>query len=139
MSRIKRINHIGIAVRNAEEALKFYADVLGLEVAHTEVVEREGVKTVFLPVGESSIELLEPLNADSPIAKTIEKRGEGIAHICIEVEGIDEMLKPLGEIGAVIGEAKSRPGAHGTKVAFLHPKATRGVLIELAEPAGEEH
>lgn len=133
MPRVTKLNHVGIAVRNAEEAAKFYADALGLTVEHVEIVESQGVKTVFLPVGESTLELLEATTPESPIAKHIEKRGEGIQHICLEVEDIDTMLGDLAGRGAVIGEPKARPGAHGTRVAFLHPKATGGVLIELAE------
>lgn len=138
MAGIKKINHIGVAVRNADAAAKFYAEALGLKVEHTEVVESQGVKTVFLPVGESTIELLEPTGPETTVAKAIEKRGEGIHHICFEVEGIDEMAQELKERGAVIGSGTPSEGAHGMRVVFLHPKATGGVLIELAEK-GQEH
>ncbi|MHB1004166.1 MAG: methylmalonyl-CoA epimerase [Chloroflexota bacterium] len=130
---MRKINHVGVAVRDADAAARFYAEALGLTLEHVEVVEREGVKTVFLPIGESTIELVEPTGPDSPVAKAIEKRGEGIHHLCFEVEDIDAMLSELGPRGAVIGEPVARPGAHGTRVAWLHPKVTGGVLIELAE------
>jgi methylmalonyl-CoA epimerase len=135
MPKVTKINHVGIAVKNAEAAAKFYAEALGLHVEHVEVVESQGVKTVFLPVGESTLELLEATTPESPIAKHIEKRGEGIAHICLEVENIDEMLAEPGIQRSVIGEPVAKPGAHGTRVAWLHPKATSGVLLELAEKA----
>ncbi len=139
MAVVKKIDHIGIAVKNADEAARFYAETLGLTVGHAEVVESQGVRTVFLPVGETTLELLEPTSPTSPVAKHIEKRGEGIQHIAFEVEGLDEMLGDLGARGAVVGEPVAKPGAHNTRVAFLHPKATGGVLIELAEkPKGHE-
>ncbi len=137
MAKIKKINHIGIAVKNADEAARFYTEALGLDVTHTEVVESQGVRTVFLPVGESTLELLEATREDSPIAKHVEKRGEGIQHICLEVDDIDEAIAEMAKRGAVIGEPVAKPGAHGTRVAFLHPKATGGVLIELAEKGHE--
>jgi len=137
MAKVKKIDHIGIAVKNADAAARFYAEALGLEAAHSEVVESQGVRTVFLPVGESTLELLEPTREDSAVAKHIEKRGEGIQHVCFEVEGIDVMLGELAQRGAVIGEPVAKAGAHGMRVAFLHPKATGGVLIELAEKGRE--
>ncbi|MHB1416420.1 MAG: methylmalonyl-CoA epimerase [Chloroflexota bacterium] len=133
MARVKGIDHIGIAVKNADEAARFYTEALGLALAHAEVVEGEAVKVNFLPVGEATIELLEATNPDSPIAKFIERRGEGLHHICLEVEGIEDLLQTLAERGAVVGSAAPRQGGHGTRVGFLHPKATGGVLIELAE------
>ncbi len=138
MPIVKKIDHIGIAVRNADEAARFYAEALGLQVEHSEVVESQGVRTVFLPVGETTLELLEPTSAESPVARHIEKRGEGIQHIAFAVEGLDELLSELGARGAVVGEPVARKGAHGTRIAFLHPRATGGVLIELAEQ-GEPH
>ena len=137
MPKLKKINHVGIAVRDADAAARFYVEALGLKVEHVEVVEREGVKTVFLPIGESTIEFVEPTGPDTNVAKAIDKRGEGIHHLCFEVEDIDAMLADLGPRGAVIGEPVAKPGAHGTRVAWLHPKATGGVLIELAEKVRE--
>ena len=133
MARIKKVNHIGVAVKDGAKAARFYADSLGIKVDHEEVVESQGVKVFFVPVGESTIELLEATGPESPIAKYLEKNREGIHHICFEVEGIDEMLKDLAAQGAVIGSGEPTQGAHGMRVGFLHPKATGGVLIELAE------
>ena len=125
------LDHIGIAVRSIEEASVYRA--LGLEIDHVETVETQGVKTAFLSVGDSNLELLEPTSDDSPVAKFIGKRGEGIHHICLRVENIEEHLERLkGEGFRLINEAPV-PGAHGCRVAFLHPAAGHGVLIELSE------
>ena len=125
------LDHIGIAVKSLDLA-KIYA-ALGLSVDHVETVEKQGVKTAFLSVGDSNLELLEPLSPSSPVAKFIEKRGEGIHHICFRVDNIEEHLARLkGEGFRLINEAPV-PGAHGCRVAFLHPAAGNGVLIELSE------
>ena len=129
--RKPRLDHIGIAVRSIEEAGLFRD--LGLTVEHVEIVESQKVKTAFIPVGEANIELLEPTADDSPIAKFIEKRGEGIHHICLRVESIDEHLEQLKEKGYRLVNESAVPGAHGCRVAFLHPSAGNGVLIELSE------
>ena len=125
------LDHIGIAVRSIEAA-EIYK-VLGLSIDDIETVASQGVKTAFLPVGDSNLELLEPLSADSPVAKFIEKRGEGIHHICLRVENIDEHLVRLKNEGYRLINEKPVPGAHGCRVAFLHPAAGNGVLIELSE------
>ncbi|HEY0160572.1 MAG TPA: methylmalonyl-CoA epimerase [Thermoanaerobaculia bacterium] len=126
-----RLDHIGIAVRSLETA-RIY-EVLGLAVQHTEVVETQKVKTAFLSVGDSNLELLEPTSPDSPIAKFIEKRGEGIHHICLRVDNIEEHLERLKAEGYRLVNEAPVPGAHGCRVAFLHPSAGNGVLIELSE------
>ena len=126
-----RLDHIGIAVRSLEAA-RIY-EVLGLAVQHTEVVETQKVKTAFLSVGDSNLELLEPTSPDSPIAKFIEKRGEGIHHICLRVDNIEEHLERLKAEGYRLVNEAPVPGAHGCRVAFLHPSAGNGVLIELSE------
>lgn len=125
------LDHIGIAVRSLD-ATKIYQD-LGLEIDHIEVVETQRVRTAFLPVGDSRIELLEATGPDSPIAKFIEKRGEGIHHICFRVDDIDAELRKLREKGYRLINEAPVPGAHGCLVAFLHPTAGSGVLIELSE------
>ena len=126
-----QLDHIGIAVRSLD-ATKIYA-ALGLTIDHVEDVPTQGVKTAFLSVGDANIELLQPLSADSTVAKFIEKRGEGIHHICFRVTNLEEHLARLKEQGfRVINEAPV-PGAHGCRVAFLHPAAGNGVLIELSE------
>lgn len=125
------LDHIGIAVRSIE-ATKIY-EALGLEIDHVETVETQKVKTAFLSVGDSNLELLEPTGDDSPVAKFIEKRGEGIHHICLRVDDIDAHLARLKEKGFRLINETAVPGAHGCRVAFLHPAAGNGVLIELSQ------
>ncbi len=125
------LDHIGIAVRSIEQA-KIY-EALGLTVDHVEDVTTQGVRTAFLSAGEANIELLEPLSADSPVAKYIEKRGEGIHHICFRVDDIEQQLERLKSEGYRLINEAPVPGAHGCRVAFLHPAAGKGVLIELSE------
>ncbi len=125
------LDHIGIAVRSLDAA-KIYED-LGLTIDHVEVVETQRVKTLFLSAGDANLELLEPASPDSPIAKFIEKRGEGIHHICLRVENIEAHLDRLKAAGYRLINEAPVPGAHGCRVAFLHPAAGNGVLIELSE------
>jgi methylmalonyl-CoA/ethylmalonyl-CoA epimerase len=125
------LDHIGIAVRSLEVA-RIY-EVLGLSVDHVETVETQKVKTAFLSVGDSNLELLEPTAADSPVAKFIEKRGEGIHHICFRVDDLESHLERLKAEGFRLINESPVPGAHGCRVAFLHPAAGNGVLIELSE------
>jgi len=126
-----KLDHIGIAVRSLDAA-KIY-EALGLTIEHTEVVASQGVKTAFLSVGDSNLELLEPTGPDSAIAKFIEKRGEGIHHICLRVDDIEAHLARLQAEGYRLINEHPVPGAHGCRVAFLHPAAGNGVLIELSE------
>jgi len=126
-----KLDHIGIAVKSLDAA-KIY-ETLGLSIQHTETVETQKVKTAFLSVGDSNLELLEPTSADSPIAKFIEKRGEGIHHICLRVDDIETHLARLKAEGYRLINESPVPGAHGCRVAFLHPAAGNGVLIELSE------
>ena len=126
-----RLDHIGIAVRSIEEARIYQA--LGLEIDHVETVETQKVKTAFISDGDSNIELLEPTSPESTIAKFIEKRGEGIHHICLRVDDIESELRKLQEQGFRLINPAPVPGAHGCRVAFLHPSAGSGVLIELSE------
>jgi len=130
---IKKISHIGVAVENLNEAMRLYTESLGLEIEGTEEVKEQRVKVAFIPVGESRIELLESTDPDGPIAKFIEKRGEGVHHIAVEVDRIEETLQRLKERGIQLIDEKPRVGAHRMKIAFLHPKSTRGVLLELCE------
>jgi methylmalonyl-CoA/ethylmalonyl-CoA epimerase len=126
------LDHIGIAVRSIETA-RIYED-LGLEVDHVETVASQGVKTAFLSVGDSRLELLEPTGESSPVAKFIEKRGEGVHHLCFRVDDIDAELERLKAKGYRLINEAPVPGAHGCRVAFLHPSAGSGVLIELSQP-----
>jgi methylmalonyl-CoA epimerase len=134
MTTAPRLDHIGIAVKSLETS-KIWQD-LGLTVQHVETVETQAVKTAFLSVGDANLELLEPTNPDSPIAKFIDKRGEGIHHICLRVTNIDEQLAELKAKGYRLINESAVPGAHGCRVAFLHPAAGNGVLIELSEKIG---
>lgn len=131
--KLKKIEHIGIAVNNVEEALKYYEGVLGLECYKVEEVVDQKVKTAFLKIGEIKIELLEATNLDSPVAKFIEKRGEGVHHIAFAVDGLDEALIEVENKGIKLIDTKPRKGAEGLDIAFLHPKSTGGVLTEFCE------
>jgi len=134
-SKIKKINHIALAVNSLSEAENLYVNVLGFEVKHREVIEDQGVKTSMLlsRQGETSIELLEPLDGSSPISEFLLKRGEGIHHICLEVENIENYLKHMKQLDIELIDESPRIGAYGAKVAFIHPKSMNGVLVELAE------
>ena len=131
--KVLRVDHIGIAVPDLDEALKFYSDLLGLKAEGTEVVEAQKVKVAFLPTGDSEIELLESTDPEGPIAKFIEKKGAGIQHIALRVDDIEAALAELKEAGVKLIDQEPRYGAGGAKIAFLHPKATGGVLLELSQ------
>lgn len=133
-----KINHLGIAAKSIEEALKFWQDSLGLEQTHTEIVEEQKVRVAMLPIGETRIELLEPTSADSPISKFLEKRGGGIHHIAVEVEDIEAALRQMKEQGARLIDETPRIGADNCLIAFVHPAASGGVLLELVQPM-EKH
>jgi LAO/AO transport system kinase len=131
-SRMK-IHHVGIAVRNLEEAAARFGNLLGLERGARYELPELGVTALFLPVGEGNLELLEPLGADSTVQSFLEKRGEGMHHVCFEVEDIEESLAGFAAQGARLIDEKPRPGAGGHLVAFVHPKSTHGVLVELKQ------
>jgi methylmalonyl-CoA/ethylmalonyl-CoA epimerase len=128
-----KIDHIGIATREMDEAAKFYRDVLGLEVAETEEVPEQKVRVAMLPIGESRIELLEATSDDSPISRFLEKRGPGIHHIAVRVDDIQAALTDLKQKGARLIDQEPRRGAGGCLVAFVHPSSTGGVLLELVQ------
>lgn len=130
---VKKIDHIGIAVKDLAAARGFYENVLGLKVTEEEVVEEQKVKVAFIPTGDSEVELLESTTPDGPIAKFIEKNGEGIQHIAFRVDNLEETLARLKALGIRLIDEKPRRGAGGAKIAFLHPKATFGTLVELCE------
>ncbi len=129
---MKKVDHIGIAVKSLDEAVELYRK-LGFEVKEIEEVAEQKVKVAMLPVGESKIELLEATSPDSAIAKFIEKRGEGIHHIAVNVENIEQALENAKKNGLQLIDEKPRIGAGGKKVAFIHPKSTKGVLLEFVE------
>ncbi len=128
-----KINHIGIAVKNLENSIPFYRDQLGMEFEGSEDVAEQSVRVAFLKVGESRIELLEPTSPDSPVAKFLERSGEGIHHLAYEVADIEVALAELKEKGVRLIDEQPRGGAHGSLIAFLHPKATGGVLTEICQ------
>jgi methylmalonyl-CoA epimerase len=133
-----KIDHLGIATKGIDEALKFWAESLGLENLHTETVEDQKVRVAMLPIGDTRIELLEPTSDDSPISKFLDKRGGGIHHIAVEVDDIKRELDRLKASGIRLIDAEPRVGAGGCLVAFIHPSATGGVLLELVQttPSG---
>ncbi|QIW23418.1 methylmalonyl-CoA epimerase [Sulfolobus sp. S-194] len=135
----QNIDHIGIAVENIEEAIKFYTEKLGMKVVHKEILEDRGLKVAFLTgkEGETAIELLEPINHEdmnNTVAKFIKNRGQGLHHLAIKVENIESSLKELESQGIQLVDKKPRPGARGHLVAFVHPKSVMGVLLELVQP-----
>jgi len=130
---VKKVDHIGVAVKNLEETLKFYEGVLGLKCGGTEVIEEQKVKVAFLPIGDTEIELLESTDEEGPISRYIEKKGEGIQHIAYRVDDIEKAIEEMKAKGIRMIDEKPRYGAGGAKIAFLHPKSTYGVLIELCE------
>jgi methylmalonyl-CoA/ethylmalonyl-CoA epimerase len=130
MATIKKINHVAIVVRDIEESLRFWEESLGLKLDHIEVVPSQHSRVAFIPVGDSEVELVQPTSSDSGLAAYLEKRGEGMHHLCVEVDDIDAKLAELKEKGVrlINQEAEVLPGR---KMAFIHPKAGNGVLIEL--------
>ena len=128
-----KIEHLGVAVPSLDDGLALYRDLLGFEVEFEEEVASEKVKVVGLNAGGATVELLEPTSDDSTIAKHIEKRGPGLHHIAIEVEGLDELLPRMKAAGVRLIDEVPRPGSRGTRVAFIHPKGALGVLVELVE------
>lgn len=130
---ILKIDHLGIAVKSIENGKRFWSDVLGMAFAGSETVEAQKVTTAFFPVGESEVELLESTAPDGPVAKYIDKKGEGIQHVAFRVENIEEALEELKSKGIRLIDETPRKGAGGAKIAFLHPKATSGVLVELCQ------
>ncbi|UCE38504.1 MAG: methylmalonyl-CoA epimerase [Thermoplasmata archaeon] len=130
---IEKLDHIGIAVKDIDSTLKFYSEALGLKCTHVEEVSGQHVKIAFLPVGGVNLELLQSTDPEGAVAKFIEKKGEGIQHIAFKVENIEMAMQALKEKGVEFIDAIPRKGAHGSKIAFLHPRSAHGVLIELVE------
>lgn len=130
---IKKIDHIGIVVHDIEAALKVYRDALGLELTRAELVPEQAAKVAFLPAGESKIELVEPTTDDGGIARYLAKRGEGVHHLCLEVDDIEAALAQMAAQGMELIDENPRTGSNGQRYAFVHPKSAHGVLIELYE------
>jgi methylmalonyl-CoA/ethylmalonyl-CoA epimerase len=131
--KILKIDHLGIAVNSIEDGKNLWTDALGLSFEGAETVEEQKVTTAFFPVGESEVELLESTSPDGPVAKFLEKKGPGVHHVAFRVENIEAALAELKEKGVRLIDETPRKGAGGAKIAFLHPKATNGVLVELCE------
>ena len=131
--KILKIDHLGIAVNSIDDGKNFWSDVLGLEFEGAETVEEQKVTTAFFPVGESEVELLESTSPDGPVAKFIEKKGQGFQHIAFRVANIEEALAELKAKDIQLIDQQPRIGAGGAKIAFIHPKATGGILVELCE------
>jgi len=131
--KILCVDHIGIAADSIDESVNFYTQALGLEMTGTEKVAEQSVRTAFLPVGESELEILESTAPDGPIARYIAKNGTGIQHIALRVDDIESALAELKDRGVRLIDETPRRGAGGTKIAFIHPKATGGVLLELCQ------
>ena len=129
---IKKVSHIGIAVKDLDKAIEFYKKI-GLNVESTEVVESQKVKVAFIPVGDVRIELLAATSDDSPIAKYIEKKGEGIQHLALEVDNVEESIKDAISKDIRMIDKTPREGAHNARIAFAHPKSTNGLLLEYCE------
>ena len=130
-----RIDHIGVAVTEIESGLELYRDRLRLAVAHREVVEQQGVEAVLIDVGENHVELLAPLGADTPVGRFLAKQGPGLHHVAYQVSDIDATLSELKRAGLALIDEQPRAGIRGSRVAFVHPRATGGVLTEIVEPA----
>jgi len=128
------MDHVGVAVKNLDEAIDVYRDVLGFKLEAVHVLTERKVRVAFFSTGgETDIELLEPIDSDSPVAKFLESRGEGIQHIAVRVKNIEEVLAELKRKGVMLVDDKPKAGAEGAKIAFVHPKSTKGVLMELVE------
>jgi methylmalonyl-CoA/ethylmalonyl-CoA epimerase len=130
-----RIDHIGVATDDLEGAIALYEQTLGMPLAHRETVTSQGVEAVLLDVGEGHVELLKPLGPDTPVGKYLEKRGPGLHHVAYAVEDIDDVLSRLKDAGVELIDSEARVGIRDSRVAFLHPRSTGGVLTELVEPA----
>jgi len=131
----QQIDHIAIAVSDLDEAAAFFADRLGLEVGGIETVAEQKTKVAFIQVGQVRIELVQPTEPDSPVGKFIANRGEGIHHIALRTDGIEEELSGLADKGVRLIDKEPKSGAHGAKIAFVHPKSSHGVLLEVCQPS----
>ena len=129
---IKRVDHVAIAVNNLDEGLKTFESLLGVKASHVEEIPEQKVKAALLMLGDVEIELIEPTSADTGVAKFLEKKGEGIPHICLEVDDVDKELESMAARGIALIDKQGRKGLAG-KIGFLHPRSTQGVLIELAQ------
>ena len=135
---LRAIDHTGIAVADVDRSLPFYEDVLGLALVHREIMHEQGVEAALLDVGESHVELVAPLGPDSGVAKFLARRGPGLHHLAYRVDDIEATLASLKAAGVRLIDEQPRPGIRGSRVAFIHPAATGGVLTEIVEPSNHE-
>ncbi len=136
---IKKVHHVAIAVRNLDEALKLYENLFGIKASKIETVPEQGVKAALIPIGDSTeIEFIEPIDPNGGVAKFLQSRGEGIHHICLEVDNVDQALNTISQRGGQLIDQKSRKGLGG-RIGFVHPKSTKGVLIELTQADKNSH
>lgn len=131
----RRIDHVGVAVEDLDAAISLYQESFGMELAHRETVESQGVEAILLDVGDGHVELLRPLGADTPVGKFLDAKGPGLHHVAYAVDDIDAALLWLGSAGLRLIDSEPRTGIRGSRVAFLHPRSTGGVLTEIVEPA----
>ncbi len=136
---LSAIDHVGVAVPSIDDALPFYRDVLGMELVHRETVEEQGVAAALLDVGESHVELIEPLSADGGVARFLADRGAGLHHVAYRVPSIEQALAACRSAGLRLIDEQPRTGIRGSRVAFLHPKASGGVLTEIVQPSTKDH
>jgi methylmalonyl-CoA epimerase len=134
-----RIDHVGVAVHEIEPALEIYRDRFELQVAHREVVAEQGVEALLLDVGENHVELLAPLGEDTPVGRFLAKQGPGLHHVAYQVADIEQTLAQLKAAGMELIDERPRTGIRGSRVAFMHPRSSAGVLTEIVQPAGERH
>jgi methylmalonyl-CoA/ethylmalonyl-CoA epimerase len=135
----RRIDHIGVAVQEIGPAIELYRDSMELDVAHREIVQEQGVEAVLLDVGENHVELLAPLSEDTPVGRFLARQGPGLHHVAYQVADIDVALAECRDAGMQLIDEQPRTGIRGSRVAFLHPRSTGGVLTEIVEPAGGSH
>jgi methylmalonyl-CoA/ethylmalonyl-CoA epimerase len=134
---LSRIDHVGIAVRDLDEAIRIYEQRLGLRSTGRERLEREGIEIAMIPIGDGRIELITPINANSTVEKFLQDRGEAVHHVAYATDDVNASLKTAGAAGAQLLDELARPGAHGTRVGFVHPKSVCGVLTEFVEADGK--
>jgi len=136
---LSRIDHIGVAVEDLDAALELYADVLGMPVVHRETVAEQGVEAILLDVGENHVELLAPLGPDTPVGRFLAKKGPGLHHVAYQVADIEATLAALADAGTRLIDETPRVGIRNSRVAFVHPASTGGVLTEIVQPAEDQH
>lgn len=139
MSMVKKLDHLGIVVKDLDEARRFWEQGLGVQVSHVEEMPERGIKVAFLPIGDTRIELIAPLHDKSEVSRFLETRGPGLHHVCVEAPHAQAAVDKLKHDGVRMVDDTLKPGAHNTRIAFVHPKSTGGVLLELAQLPDDAH